>query len=139
MMERASTPFARIYTRGLQNYGRPPELIEMAMAHEAANEITDIEYWRPGLRVIAIIAPMTGLAATITKIQIILDQAQTAGTWLILGTIGQAFTTVAIGIAICILCCIFDSYYRNLVRRFLEDAQYYAAELTNFLTGRIAG
>jgi len=33
---------------------------------------------------------------------------------------------------------IFHNYFGNLVKRFVEDMEYYGSELTNFLTGRVA-
>lgn len=141
MMEQANTPYARIFTRGLKNYGRSPEAIEMAMQQEAANEIPTLENYLPGLRTIVTISPLLGLLGTIAGM--IRSFKQVAATGLssptaVMGGVSEALVSTATGIAIAVIGLIAYNYFGNLVKRFVEDMEYYGNELTNFLTGRIA-
>lgn len=141
MMEQAHTPYARIFARGLKNYGRPPEAIELAMQQEAANEIPTLENYLPGLRTIITISPLLGLLGTIAGM--IRSFKQVAATGLsspsaVMSGVSEALVSTATGIAICVIALIAYNYFGNLVKRFVEDMEYYGNELTNFLTGRIA-
>lgn len=141
MMEQAHTPYARIFARGLKNYGRPPEMIELAMSQEAANEIPTLENYLPGLRTIISIAPLLGLLGTIAGM--IQSFKQVASTGLssptaVMGGVSEALVSTATGIGIAVIGLIAYNYFGNLVKRFVEDMEYYGNELTNFLTGRVA-
>ena len=141
MMEEAKTPYARIFARGLKNYGRSPEMIELAMSQEAANEIPTLENYLPGLRTIITIAPLLGLLGTIAGM--IQSFKQVASTGLssptaVMGGVSEALVSTATGIGIAVIGLIAYNYFGNLVKRFVEDMEYYGNELTNFLTGRVS-
>ncbi len=141
LMEEANTPYARIFARGLKNYGRTPEVIEMAMSQEAANEIPTLENYLPGLRTIITIAPLLGLLGTIagmiSSFKTVASQGLSAPTQ-IMGGVSEALVATATGIGIAVVAVIAYNYFGNLVKRFVEDMEYYGNELTNFLTGRVA-
>ena len=141
MMEQSNTPFARIFTRGLKNYGRAPEAIEMAMQQEAANEIPTLENYLPGLRTIITIAPLLGLLGTIAGMIHSFKQVAAGGLsspTAVMSGVSEALVSTATGIAIAVIGLIAYNYFGNLVKRFVEDIEFYGNELTNFLTGRIA-
>lgn len=141
MMEEANTPYARIFARGLKNYGRAPEVIEMAMAQEAANEVPTLENYLPGLRTIITIAPLLGLLGTIAGMIASFKQVAASGLsspTAVMGGVSEALVSTATGIAVAVVGVIAYNYFSNLIKRFVEDMEYYGTELTNFLTGRIA-
>jgi biopolymer transport protein ExbB len=141
MMEQANTPYARIFTRGLKNYGRSPEIIEMAMQQEAANEIPTLENYLPGLRTIISISPLLGLLGTIAGMIRSFKQVAAVGLsspTAVMSGVSEALVSTATGIAIAVIGLIAYNYFGNLVKRFVEDMEYYGNELTNFLTGRVA-
>jgi biopolymer transport protein ExbB/TolQ len=51
--------------------------------------------------------------------------------------VSEALVSTATGIGIAIIALIFYNYFASLVKKTIEDIEYYGAELTNFLTGRI--
>lgn len=141
IMEEANTPYSRIFGRGLKNDGRPPEAIELAMQQEAANEIPTLENYLPGLRTIITISPLLGLLGTIAGM--IHSFKQVAATGLssptaVMGGVSEALVSTATGISIAVIGVIAYNYFGNLVKRFVEDMEFYGNELTNFLTGRVA-
>lgn len=141
LMEEANTPYARIFARGLKNYGRTPELIEMAMSQEAANEIPTLENYLPGLRTIITIAPLLGLLGTIAGMIASFKQVAASGLsspTAVMGGVSEALVSTATGIGIAVVAVVAHNYFGNLVKRFIEDMEYYGTELTNFLTGRVA-
>jgi biopolymer transport protein ExbB len=141
LMEDAHTPYARIFARGLKNAGRPPEVIDMAMSQEAANEVPALENYLLGLRTIITISPLLGLLGTISGM--IYSFKQVAATGLssptaVMSGVSEALVSTATGIGVAVIGLIFYNYFGNLVKRFVEDMEYYGTELTNFLTGRVA-
>jgi biopolymer transport protein ExbB len=141
LLEEAKTPFARIFLRGIKNAGRSPEIIDMAMSQEAANEIPLLENNLLGLRTIISISPLLGLLGTIAGM--IYSFKQVAATGLssptaVMGGVSESLVSTATGIGVAVLGLIFYNYFGNLVKRFVEDMEYYGTELTNFLTGRVA-
>jgi len=141
LMEDAKTPYSRIFARGLKNADRSPETIDLAMSQEAANEIPSLENYLPGLRTIITISPLLGLLGTIAGM--IASFKAVAMTGLssptaVMGGVSEALVSTATGIAIAVIGLIFHNYFGNLVKRFVEDIEYYGSELTNFLTGRVA-
>lgn len=141
MMEEAKTPYARIFARGLKNYGRPPEMIELAMSQEAANEIPTLENYLPGLRTIITIAPLLGLLGTIAGMIQSFKAVASSGLsspTAVMGGVAESLVSTATGIGIAVVAVIAHNYFGNLVKRFVEDMEYYGNELTNFLTGRVA-
>ncbi len=141
LLEEAKTPYARIFLRGLKNAGRPPEIIDMAMSQEAANEIPLLENNLLGLRTIISISPLLGLLGTIAGM--IYSFKQVAATGLssptaVMGGVSEALVSTATGIGVAVIGLIFYNYFGNLVKRFVEDMEYYGTELTNYLTGRVA-
>ncbi len=141
LLEEAKTPYARIFLRGLKNAGRPPEIIDMAMSQEAANEIPLLENYLLGLRTIISISPLLGLLGTIAGM--IYSFKQVAATGLssptaVMSGVSEALVSTATGIGVAVIGLIFYNYFGNLVKRFVEDMEYYGTELTNFLTGRVA-
>ncbi len=141
LMDDAHTPYARIFARGLKNAQRGPESIELAMSQEAANEIPTLENYLPGLRTIVTIAPLLGLLGTIAGMIASFKQVAAGGLsspTAVMGGVSEALVSTATGIGIAVIGLIAYNYFGNLVKRFIEDMEYYGTELTNFLTGRVA-
>lgn len=141
LMEDARTPYARIFARGLKNADRSAETIDMAMSQEAANEIPALENYLPGLRTIISIAPLLGLLGTIAGMIASFKEVSRSGLsspTAVMGGVSEALVSTATGIGVAVIGLIFYNYFGNLVKRFVEDMEYYGTELTNFLTGRVA-
>jgi len=141
LMEDAKTPYSRIFARGLKNADRSPEAIDMAMSQEAANEIPALENYLPGLRTIITIAPLLGLLGTIAGMIASFKEVARSGLsspTAVMGGVSEALVSTATGIGVAVIGLIFHNYFGNLVKRFVEDIEYYGSELTNFLTGRVA-
>jgi biopolymer transport protein ExbB len=141
LLEKTPTPFARIFIRGLKNADRPAESIDMAMSQEAANEVPILENYLVGLRTIITVSPLLGLLGTIAGM--IRSFKQVAATGLnsptaVMSGVSEALVSTATGIAVAVIALVFYNYFGNLVKRFVEDFEYYGTELTNFLTGRFA-
>ena len=141
LMEDAKTPYARIFARGLKNADRPAETIDMAMSQEAANEVPALENYLLGLRTIISIAPLLGLLGTIAGMITSFKEISKSGLsspTAVIGGVSEALVSTATGIGIAVIGLVFYNYFGNLVKRFVEDMEYYGTELTNFLTGRVA-
>lgn len=141
LMDDAKTPYARIFARGLKNADRSPEAIDMAMSQEAANEIPALENYLPGLRTIVTISPLLGLLGTIAGMIASFKEVARSGLsspTAVMGGVSEALVSTATGIGVAVIGLIFHNYFGNLVKRFVEDIEYYGSELTNFLTGRVA-
>ncbi len=141
LMQDAHTPYARIFARGLKNAERSPEAIEMAMSQEAANEVPTLENYLSGLRTIITISPLLGLLGTIAGMIYSFKQVASSGLsspTAVMSGVSEALVSTATGIGVAVIGVIFYNYFGNLVKRFVEDMEYYGGELTNFLTGRIA-
>ncbi len=140
-MDDAHTPYARIFARGLKNAARGPDSIELAMSQEAANEIPTLENYLSGLRTIVTIAPLLGLLGTIAGMIASFKQVAAGGLsspTAVMAGVSEALVSTATGIGIAVIGLIAYNYFGNLVKRFIEDMEYYGTELTNFLTGRVA-
>jgi biopolymer transport protein ExbB len=138
-LEQTNSPFARVFARGLKNAGRPPESIELAMSQEASNEIPILENYLVGLRTIITISPLLGLLGTIAGMIRSFKQVASSGLsspTAVMGGVSEALVSTATGIAVAVVALIFYNYFGNLVKRFVEDMEFYAAEVTNVLTGR---
>jgi biopolymer transport protein ExbB len=130
----------RIFARGLRNCARPADAIEMAMEQEAANETPSLEAYLPIMKTIVNIAPLLGLLGTIAgMIQSFKSASQTglSNPTQILGGISEALISTATGITLAVVGFIAYNYFANLVRKFVEDIEYYGAELVNYITGRL--
>ena len=141
LMADAKTPYARIFARGLKNADRSPEVIEMAMSQEAANEIPALENNLLGLRTIISISPLLGLLGTIAGMIYSFKEVARSGLsspTAVMGGVSEALISTATGIGVAVIGLVFYNYFSNLVKRFVEDMEYYGTELTNFLTGRVA-
>jgi biopolymer transport protein ExbB len=141
LLEQTPTPFARIFIRGIRNADRPPENIDMAMSQEAANEVPILENYLVGLRTIITVSPLLGLLGTIAGMIRSFKQVAAAGLnspTSVMAGVSEALVSTATGIAVAVIALIFYNYFGNLVKRFIEDFEYYGTELTNFLTGRFA-
>ena len=141
LMEQDNTPYSRIFARGLKNAGREPEMIELAMTQEAANEVPTLENYMVGLKTIITVSPLLGLLGTIAGM--IYSFKQVAATGLssptaVMSGVSEALVSTATGIGVAVISLVFYNYYANLVKRFVEDMDYYGSELTNFLTGRVS-
>lgn len=139
--EAKSSFYARVFARGLKNADKPADSIDLAMAQEASNEIPTLESFLPGLKTIVGIAPLLGLLGTIAGMIFSFKEVSQHGlsspTEVMRG-VSEALVSTATGIGIAIVALIFYNYFASLVKKFIEDIEYYAAELTNFLTGRVA-
>lgn len=138
--EKVRGPLARLFVRGLKNYRRSPEAIEMAMEQEAANELPALEAYLPVLKTIINIAPLLGLLGTIAGMITAFRAASQAGLsnpTQILGGISEALISTATGITLAVVGFVFFNYFSNLTRKMIADMEYYGAELVNFLTDRI--
>ena len=112
----------------------------MAMSQEAANEIPALENYLLGLRTIISIAPLLGLLGTIAGMIASFKEVSRSGLsspTAVMGGVSEALISTATGIGIAVIGLIFYNYFGNLVKRFVEDMEYYGTELTNFLTGRV--
>lgn len=140
LLDQAHTPYARIFLRGLKNADRSPEAIDMAMSQEAANEIPALENYLLGLRTIITISPLLGLLGTIAGMIYSFKQVAASGLsspTAVMAGVSEALVSTATGIGVAVISLIFYNYFGNLVKRFVEDMEYYGTELTNFLTGRV--
>jgi len=136
----ANTPFSRIYARGLKNVGRPADSMDLAMAHEATNEIPLLENYLVGLKTIVGIAPLLGLLGTIAGMIISFKEVSMHGLaspTSVMKGVAEALVSTFTGIAIAIIALVLYNYYSGLVKKVVEDIEYYGTELTNFVTGRI--
>jgi len=141
LMEGENTPYSRIFARGLKNADRTADMIELAMTQEAANEIPPLENNLLGLKTIITISPLLGLLGTIAGM--IYSFKEVAATGLssptaVMGGVSEALVSTATGIGVAIIAVIFYNYFGNLIKRFVEDMDFYGAELTNFLSGRLS-
>jgi biopolymer transport protein ExbB len=140
LVKDVNTPFGRVFTRGLKNADRPGDMIDLAMSQEASNEIPLMESYLPGLKTIVGIAPLMGLLGTIAGMILSFKEVAAHGlsspTQVMQG-VAEALISTATGIGIAILALIFYNYFASLVKKFVEDLEYYGAELTNTITGRV--
>ena len=133
-------PVGRMFARGLRNAQRSADMIEMAMEQEAANETPQLEANLPIMKTIINIAPLLGLLGTIAGMITAFRAASAKGLsnpTEILGGISEALISTATGITLAIVGFILYNYYANLVRKIVEDMEYYGAELVNYLSGRL--
>lgn len=138
--ETVKAPLARLFVRGLKNYKRSPDAIEMAMEQEAANEMPALEAYLPVLRTIVNIAPLLGLLGTIAGMIGSFRAASQGGLsnpTQILGGISEALISTATGITLAVVGFVFYNYFSNLTRKMIADMEYYGAELVNFITSRV--
>ena len=113
----------------------------MAMSQEAANEIPSLENYLPGLRTIITISPLLGLLGTIAGMIASFKEVARSGLSSPYGRHGRRQRGTGFDghrHRHCRHRLIFHNYFGNLVKRFVEDIEYYGSELTNFLTGRVA-
>jgi biopolymer transport protein ExbB len=133
-------PLGRIFARGLKNAQRGPDLIEMAMEQEATNETPLLEANLPIMKTIVNIAPLLGLLGTIAGMISAFRAASAKGLsnpTEILGGISEALISTATGITLAIIGFLLYNYFANLVKKIIEDIEYYGAELVNYLSGRL--
>lgn len=130
----------RVFARGLRNGRRSADAIEMAMEHEAANETPTLEANLPIIKTIVNIGPLLGLLGTIAGMISSFRAASQAGLsnpTQILGGISEALISTATGITLAVVGFLAYNYFANLVRKTIEDIEYYGAELVNYMTGRL--
>jgi biopolymer transport protein ExbB len=140
-LDGVASPFARVFARGLKNAGRPAEAIDMAISQEASNEIPVLENYLVGLKTIITVAPLLGLLGTIGGMMASFKQVAASGLsspTAVMNGVSEALVATATGIAVAAVALIFYNYFANLVKRFVEDMEYYGTELTNIITGRIS-
>lgn len=133
-------PIGRMFHRGLKNASRTADAIEMAMEQEAANETPALEANLPIVKTIINIAPLLGLLGTIAGMIQSFQYASKQGLsnpTQILGGISEALISTATGITLAVIGFIMYNYFANLVRKIIEDMEFYGAELVNYLTGRV--
>ncbi|BDI34495.1 biopolymer transporter ExbB [Capsulimonas corticalis] len=139
-METFKTPLARIMASGLRNADRSAEAMEIAMAHEAANELPALENYLLGLKTIITIAPLLGLLGTIAGMISSFKQVAAGGLsspTAVMSGVSESLISTATGIVVATAAVIFYNYFSNLIKRFVEDLEYYGDELTNLVTGRV--
>jgi len=140
-IEDDATPLGRILVRGLKNAGRGAEAMDLAMSQEAANEIPTLENNLLGLRTIITISPLLGLLGTIAGMISSFKQVAAAGLsspQAVMSGVSEALVSTATGIGIAVVALIFYNYFGNLLKRFVEDMEFYGNELTNLVTERVA-
>ena len=133
-------PLGRMFARGIRNATRGADLIEMAMEQEAANETPALEANLPIVKTIVNIAPLLGLLGTIAGMITAFRAAAAVGLsnpTQILGGISEALISTATGISLAVLGFLMYNYFANVVKKIIEDMEYYGAELVNYLTGRL--
>ncbi|MCW3059883.1 MAG: MotA/TolQ/ExbB proton channel family protein [Capsulimonas sp.] len=139
-METFKTPLARIMISGLRNADRSPEAMEIAMAHEAASELPALENYLLGLKTIITIAPLLGLLGTIAGMISSFKQVAAGGLsspTAVMSGVSESLISTATGIVVATAAVIFYNYFSNLIKRFVEDLEYYGDELTNLVTDRV--
>jgi biopolymer transport protein ExbB len=135
-----SGAIGRIFARGLRNHARNADAIEMAMEHEAANETPSLEANLQVIKTIVNIAPLLGLLGTIAGMIASFRAASQTGLsnpTQILGGISEALISTATGITLAVIGFIAYNYFANLVRKMIEDIEYFGAELVNYMTDRV--
>jgi len=138
--EKRGGPIGRMFARGLRNYKRPADSIEMAMEQEAANEQPTLDANLPIIKTIVNIAPLLGLLGTIAGMIGSFRAASQVGLsnpTAILGGIAEALISTATGITLAIIGFMLYNYFANQSKKIVEDMEYYGAEFVNFLTGRL--
>ncbi len=138
--EAVKAPLGRLFVRGLKNWKRPADRIEMAIEQEAEGELPALEAYLPVLRTIINIAPLLGLLGTIAGMITAFRAASQAGLsnpTQILGGISEALISTATGISLAVVGFVFYNYFSNLTRKLIADMEYYGAELVNFITNRV--
>ncbi len=141
LVEKVNTPFGRVFARGIKNANRSADAIDLAMSQEASNEIPPLEYYLSGLKTIIGISPLLGLLGTIAGMIISFKEVAAHGLaspTAVMQGVSEALVSTATGIGIAVIALIFYNYFTSLVRKFVEDIEYYGAELTNVITERIA-
>jgi biopolymer transport protein ExbB len=140
LVKDVNTPFGRVFARGLRNADKPADSIDLAMSQEASNEVPLMESYLPGLKTIVGISPLLGLLGTIAgmiySFKEVAQHGLSSPTAVMQG-VAEALVSTATGIGIAILALIFYNYFASLVKKFVEDLEYYGAELTNTITGRV--
>ena len=137
---RTGGTIGRVFARGLKNSKRSADAIEMAMELEAANETPALEANLPIIRTIVNIGPLLGLLGTIAGMIASFKAASQAGLsnpTAVLGGISEALVSTATGITLAVVGFIASNYFANVVRKMIEDIEYYGAELVNHMTGRL--
>lgn len=137
---RNSGLIGRVFARGLKNAHRDADAIEMAMELEAANETPTLEANLQIIKTIVNIAPLLGLLGTIAGMIQSFRAASQAGLsnpTAVLGGISEALISTATGITLAVVGFLAYNYFANLVRKTIEDIEYYGAELVNSMTGRL--
>ena len=135
------TLFGRVFARGMKNADRSADAMDLAMSQEASNEIPTLENYLPGLKTIIAIAPLLGLLGTIAGMIFSFKEVAAHGLaspTAVMEGVSESLVSTATGIGIAVFALIFYNYFGSLVRKFVEDIEYYGAELTNTITGRIA-
>lgn len=137
---RTGGPVGRVFARGLKNSARSADLIEMAMEQEAANETPALEANLPIIKTIVNISPLLGLLGTIAGMIASFRAASVKGLsnpTEILGGISEALICTATGITLAIIGFLLYNYFANLVKKIIEDMEFYGSELVNYLSGRL--
>jgi len=140
LSDQTGGPIGHMFARGLRNAGRGPDMIEMAMEQEAANETPTLEANLPIIKTIVNIAPLLGLLGTIAGMISSFRAASAHGLsnpTEVLGGISEALVSTATGITLAVVGFLVYNYFANLTRKITDDMEYYGAELVNYLTGRI--
>jgi biopolymer transport protein ExbB len=140
LLQEVKTPFSRIFLRGLKNASKPADNIDLAMSQEAGNEIPTMENYLTGLKTIVGIAPLLGLLGTIAGMIISFKEVAAHGLsspTAVMSGVSEALVSTATGIGIAIIALIFYNNFASVVKKTVEDIEYYGSELTNFLTGRV--
>jgi biopolymer transport protein ExbB len=135
------SPFANVFARGLKNADRSADTMDLAMSQEAGVEVPNLENYLTGLKTIVGIAPLLGLLGTIAGMILSFKEVSEHGLaspTAVMKGVAEALVSTATGIAIAIIALIFYNYYASLVKKIVEDIEYYGSELTNFMTGRVA-
>ncbi len=138
--QKTGGPLGRMLVRGLKNAGRDADAIEMAMEQEASNETPALEANLPIVKTIVNISPLLGLHGTIAGMIGSFRAASQQGLsnpTQILSGISEALVSTATGITLAVVGFIIYNYYANLVRKLIEDLEFYGAEFVNYVTGRV--
>lgn len=140
LLDETGHAFARLYARGIKNAGRPADSIEIALAQEAANEVPTLENNLTILRTIITVSPLLGLLGTIAGMIRSFKEVAASGLsspQAVMSGVSESLVATATGIGVAVVSLLFYNYYSNLVKRFVEDMEYYGTELTNFLSKRV--
>ncbi len=132
-----SGPVAAVALAGLENWGKPKEQIESAMARAALLETAHLERYLPALATVGAVAPLLGLFGTVLGImdafRAVAERAS-AGPSVVAGGVAEALITTAFGLGIGVVALVGYNYFVSAARRISTDMDAVASEVLDLLS-----